>query len=99
MKCMMFIAPALLLVWAYSASAQFTPPSLDVGSGQDSTALADTSDTLAQQAAAQGVQPSGPKKLKIVRRKYKYRQQLGLALAMMAFVAIIFMSTQNWNPG
>lgn len=41
---------------------------------------------------------SGPKKLKIVERVYSYREQIGFALGMMAFLTIIFTTTQSWNP-
>jgi hypothetical protein len=94
-----FIAAAALFVWLGvegKALAQLPP----LNDAPDSVAVADTTDTLAQgqTAAAAGTQ-TGPKKLKIVRRNYEYRRQLGMALAMMAFVALIFTSTQNWNPG
>ena len=37
-------------------------------------------------------------KIKVVRRKFKYREQIGVALGMMAFIAIILTTVQSWNP-
>jgi hypothetical protein len=37
-------------------------------------------------------------KLTVVRHNFKYREQIGLALGMMAFIALIMTSTQSWNP-
>jgi hypothetical protein len=94
---------AATLICAARASAQygqrdqFELPSLDVG--EDTLAAADTADTLVRPDTALVPEvPKGPKKLKIVRRAYKYREQIGLALAMMGFVVVILTSTQNWNP-
>ena len=37
-------------------------------------------------------------KIKVVRRRFKYREQVGTALGMMAFIAIILTTVQTWNP-
>ena len=37
-------------------------------------------------------------KIGVVRRKFKYREQVGTALGMMAFIAIILTTVQSWNP-
>ena len=37
-------------------------------------------------------------KIEVVRRKFKYREQVGTALGMMAFIAIILTTVQSWNP-
>ena len=37
-------------------------------------------------------------KIKIVRHRFKYREQVGTALGMMAFIAIILTTVQTWNP-
>jgi len=37
-------------------------------------------------------------KIKVVRRRFKYRAQVGTALGMMAFIAIILTTVQSWNP-
>ncbi|MBD3317641.1 MAG: hypothetical protein GF344_17770 [Chitinivibrionales bacterium] len=39
-----------------------------------------------------------PAKLKVVERNFSYRRQVGMALGMMAFLALIFTTTQGWNP-
>lgn len=41
---------------------------------------------------------SGIKKIKLIKREYNYGQQLRLAIGMMAFLAVVMMSSQNWNP-
>lgn len=41
---------------------------------------------------------SGSKKIKVVRRNFKYGNQVKFAIAMMGFVALLFISTQSWNP-
>ena len=38
------------------------------------------------------------RKLKPVQRTYHYREQIGIALAMMGFIALIFTTMQNMNP-
>ena len=42
--------------------------------------------------------PKKIEKIKVVRRKFNYREQVGVALGMMAFIAIILSSVQSWNP-
>jgi hypothetical protein len=37
-------------------------------------------------------------KLRIVKRDYNHRRQVGVALGMMAFIGLILTSVQNWNP-
>lgn len=53
------------------------------------TAVSDTSKLLIEE---------GVQRLKVARRDYTYRKQLGYALGMMAFIALILTSTQSWNP-
>jgi hypothetical protein len=60
---------------------------------QDSVVMKDTIPT------ADYVQVTkGPVKLRLVKRGYVYRQQIGLAMGMMAFVTLILVTSQNWNP-
>jgi hypothetical protein len=42
--------------------------------------------------------PKKIEKIKVVRRKFKYREQVGVALGMMAFIALILTTVQSWNP-
>ncbi len=42
--------------------------------------------------------PGKIEKIKVVRRKFRYGEQVGAALGMMAFLAIIFTTAQQWNP-
>jgi hypothetical protein len=38
------------------------------------------------------------RKLTVVKRDFNYRQQIGLALALMACIAFMMTSAQAWNP-
>jgi hypothetical protein len=66
----------------------------DTTSYFDSSMVIEKPDSVAEYV----VEKKGPKKLKLVQRGYSYRQQIGLAVGMMAFVAVIFTTSQNWNP-
>ena len=92
-----------ILAAAVPALAQYEDGSLmplDVGAEADTLAVADTADTVQPppDTTSFAQADTGPKKLKIIRRAYNYREQLGLALGMMAFVLVIFTTAQNWNP-
>ena len=41
---------------------------------------------------------AAPEQIKVVKRRFKYKRQVGLALGMMAFVALMMTSAQTWNP-
>lgn len=58
-------------------------------------AVVDTTQTARDTAAADAERPSD---LKVVRRNYRYRRQVGLALFMMLFVAVALTTTQTFNP-
>ncbi len=38
------------------------------------------------------------KKLKLVKRSFEYREQVGIALGMMGFVLLMMTSASQWNP-
>jgi len=38
------------------------------------------------------------KKIKLIKRDYNYHREFALAIGMMAFIAVIMASSQNWNP-
>jgi hypothetical protein len=38
------------------------------------------------------------RKIKLIKREYNYRQQVVLAVGMMAFIAIMMSTAQSWNP-
>jgi len=97
------ISILFILCLAFPPQAQLELPTLDDGGERDTALYADTAGATRPQqdtaAVADYVQSArGPKKPKIIRRNYNYREQLGLALGMMAFVAVIFTTVQNWNP-
>lgn len=101
LSCILIAALAMLAAAAGPVDFGGIRPPLDttVPAEEDTVFVSDTTDTLADaQQQMQSAQRGGPQKLKIIRRTYNYRRQLGLALGMMAFVAVIFTTTQNWNP-
>ncbi|MBD3393227.1 MAG: hypothetical protein GF418_13980 [Chitinivibrionales bacterium] len=91
------VAAAVLLV-IVPARAQTDFPALDITPDTTVARVDTTTDSLPAASELDQDKQRGPQKLKLIRRTYNYRQQLGLALAMMGFVAIIFTSVQNWNP-
>jgi hypothetical protein len=38
------------------------------------------------------------RKLTVVKRDFTYRQQIGVALTLMAFIAFMMTTAQSWNP-
>jgi len=71
---------------------------------QPAVPLADTAAVLWADSARVGVVRDSAlgiaeeSQIKVVRRRYKYREQVKLALFMMGFIALILTATQNWNP-
>lgn len=90
MKRILFIIVAMTLFIFSKLSAE---PGYDVPDTlSDSTGVSALSDTLAADS-------TGVRKVEIVKRDFSYREQVGTALAIMAFVVlVIFGTTQNWNP-
>lgn len=64
----------------------------------DSLAVIGEEDTLTGPGIQQDDSAQKTEKIKVVRRNLKYRDQIGTALGMMAFIAIILTTVQNWNP-
>jgi hypothetical protein len=102
MKPMVVVAVLITLaagverLWAQAPSAQLPyPPSAQ----STDSLLADLEgDTTAADSAAAHAGPPPLTKLDVVDRDFRYRRQVGMALGMMAFLALIFTTTQNWNP-
>lgn len=38
-------------------------------------------------------------KIKIIKKEIDFSTAIKLALGMMAFIALMFFTTQSWNPG
>lgn len=51
------------------------------------------------QGVTQLIEKEQPAKRIVVKRVYKYKEQLGLALFMMIFVVIMMTSADEFNPG
>ena len=82
----------ILLIWTTGPCGQTAE------AGREAVAdslYRDWGDTLA--TGAKAARPS-VEDLKVIKREHKYRQQVGLALFMMAFVAIMLTTTDALNP-
>ena len=55
-------------------------------------------DTLVHPDPSNADSTGGIRKIPVVRHRFKYREQVGTALGMMAFIAIILTTVQSWNP-
>jgi hypothetical protein len=84
--CVLLVSLALPLQGQTSFGNLFVPP-------VDST----RTDTLGAVPGSSGKPLEN--KIKIVKRKIDYRNFVILAVAMMAYIALIFTTTQAWNPG
>ncbi len=51
-----------------------------------------------ESVTAQSSRKATPSSVPLIKRSFNYKQQVILALGMMAFVAIIMTTSQNWNP-
>lgn len=96
---------AVVLVAALGAGALAQAPSAQLpypamGEWSDSLLTDPGADTTVAGADSAGAKGSAPalSKIDVVRRDFTYRRQVGMALGMMAFLALIFTTTQNWNP-
>lgn len=94
-------AAALLLLVAARGHAQDTTAMRNAP--RDAMALlADTADSTLPYDSLRTTDRQGPQQerqeLKVVHRQYKYRRQVGLALLMMAFIAIALTTTDAFNP-
>jgi hypothetical protein len=84
----------LLLLPAVSGYAQLLPDINDSATPDSSYISPDSAVTRVADSAA--TQSSA--KLVVVKRDFNYREQIGIALAMMAFVALMMTTTQTFNP-
>jgi len=55
-------------------------------------------DSLHNELPGQAPHIKEVQKLEVVKREYDFRQQVGLALGMMAFLTFIMGVSQSWNP-
>ncbi len=85
-----------MVLWVHAASAQSPPPPLSPAFDSAAIAWPDSLSNAAPTDSSAGALASG--EIKVVRRQYKYREQVRLALFMMAFVALALTASQTWNP-
>ncbi len=64
----------------------------------DNTIQSVTAKTTVTQSQTEASKKSSIRKIHLTKREYNYKQQVILALSMMAFVAVIMTSAQSWNP-
>ncbi len=77
---------------------ELSEPVTDTINGADSLSIELRGDTLVESAALDDSGRKKQKKIKIQHYKFKFKEQLAGAFFMMAFVAVILSSVQNWNP-
>ncbi len=91
----LFAALMLIIFIGIPLQAQDTAPStisedtLSIEKGRDTLSMADLQLSDTTQAR---------KKIKIIRREYKFKDQIGSAVGMMLFMTVILASVQSWNP-
>lgn len=91
-----YFAGAIGVVLLYmSAGAQVPAPSVPEPTWADSVVT--EPDSLRSRERPESVR-NRPEQIKVVKRTFKYKRQIGLALGMMAFVALMMTSAQTWNP-
>jgi hypothetical protein len=98
MSKIFFISLSLMICLSFQAFAQQQEAATAVaGYPADSAIVNKSRDTT---ASLQGVSPdtTSNRKIELVRRNFNYRYQIGAALGMMLFIALIFTTVQNWNP-
>ncbi len=89
-----------LSVQTDSAMADQETDSLDAQQivPMDSVTVAEKADSLSVLPKPEIPEEEKIEKIDVVRHEFKYRQQVGTALGMMAFIVIILTSVQSWNP-
>lgn len=98
MNKILFSSLSLMMCLFFQGFAQWQEPATAVAVYPKDSAAANTSrDTT---ASLQSVSPdtTSNRKIELVRRNFNYRYQIGAALGMMLFIALIFTTVQNWNP-
>jgi hypothetical protein len=97
MKCAALIIGFLIAVYALTADAGTVFDSNNPFT--DSLYMSTHEDSLRAAQAQGGIQPQQKAPaIKLVKREFKYREQIFLALGMMAFVLVIMTLTENLNP-
>jgi hypothetical protein len=84
----------LVLIPAIAGHAQLINNDSTAATQNSAYQLPDTSGIHAKDTAS--VQSST--KLVVVKRDFKYREQIGIALAMMAFVVLMMTTSETFNP-
>jgi hypothetical protein len=90
----------IMIAIAFAGSTAFAQFSQPFGSGSnpytDSLSMPQQKiDTVTAEARPR---PQQEEKIKLVKRTFDYKRQIGLALGMMAFVLIMMTATENLNP-
>lgn len=89
---------ALIIIMALSGIVQ-AQDTVSQTVNKDSLAVVETPDTLSSTPDSfEADSTKKIEKIEVVRRKFKYREQVGTALGMMAFIALILTTVQSWNP-
>ena len=90
---------ALIIIMALSGILQAQDTTVSQTVNKDSLAVVEMPDTLSSTPDSfEADSTKKIEKIEVVRRKFKYREQVGTALGMMAFIALILTTVQSWNP-
>ena len=96
MPKMVYIVLIIIVALSGIVRAQDTTSQLE---SKDSLAVIEMPDTLSTTPDSfEADSTKKIEKIKVVRRRFKYREQVGTALGMMAFIAIVLTTVQSWNP-
>jgi hypothetical protein len=82
-----------VLLFSFSVSAQM--PSDTAKNHQ--TGIQKVSDSLSATAGPSGLQQT--QKIRIIKKEINFSTASKLAIGMMVFIAVLFFTTQAWNPG
>lgn len=91
----LYVGLIVLMLFSISLQAQDTTSSVI---GEDLLSEETVNDTLSMQDLLARDTTQVRKKIKVIRRDYNFKDQIGSAVGMMIFIAIILTTVQNWNP-
>ncbi len=93
MKILFFLIIIFVCASLHAQEMQYDYPQ------QDTTTVTGQKDSLSvSDLLNQENEQEKQRKIKVQRKRYNFRNQVGSAVGMMIFVAIILFTVQNWNP-
>jgi type VI protein secretion system component VasF len=83
----------IILMLGFEACAQISPDSLPAHQG----IMQKTPDSLSAIPGIANQQQA--QKIRIIKKEINFSTATKLAMGMMVFIAVLFFTTQSWNPG